>query len=87
MALLRPGCPEVRDDPDSELVDRLRAGDEDAFVALAGKYRTVMLSVALGYVPNRGVAEKWPRTPGSGYYAALAGSSTGRRSGRGSSAS
>jgi RNA polymerase sigma-70 factor, ECF subfamily len=58
MALLRPGCPEVRDDPDSELVDRLRAGDEDAFVALAGKYRTVMLSVALGYVPNRAVAEE-----------------------------
>lgn len=50
MALLRPGCPSVRDDPDSTLADRLRAGDEDAFVALAGKYRTVMLSVALGYL-------------------------------------
>jgi RNA polymerase sigma-70 factor (ECF subfamily) len=48
----------VRDDPDSELVDRLRAGDEGAFVALAGKYRTVMLSVALGYVPSRAVAEE-----------------------------
>ena len=46
------------DDPDSELVDRLRAGDEDAFVALAGKYRAVMLSVALGYAPSRAVAEE-----------------------------
>jgi len=58
MALLRPVCRSGRDDPDSELVDRLRAGDEDAFVALAGKYRDVMLSVALGYAPSRAVAEE-----------------------------
>lgn len=58
MTLLRPGRQSVGDDPDSELVDRLRVGDEDAFVALAGKYRTVMLSVALGYAPSRAVAEE-----------------------------
>ena len=58
MTLLRPGRQSVGDDPDSELVDRLRAGDADAFVALAGKYQAVMLSVALGYAPGRAVAEE-----------------------------
>ena len=48
----------VLDDPDAGLVDRFRAGDEDAFVALAGKYRAVMLSLALGYVPSMAVAEE-----------------------------
>lgn len=46
------------EDPDAGLIGRLRAGDEDAFVVLAEKYRPVMLSVALGYVPNRAVAEE-----------------------------
>ena len=46
------------EDPDAELIGRLRAGDEDAFVVLAEKYRPVMLSLALGYVPNRAVAEE-----------------------------
>jgi RNA polymerase sigma-70 factor (ECF subfamily) len=48
----------VPEDPDAELVDRLRAGDEDAFVALAEKYRSVMLSLALGHVPSSAVAEE-----------------------------
>jgi RNA polymerase sigma-70 factor (ECF subfamily) len=48
----------VLEDPDAGLIGRLRAGDEDAFVVLAEKYRPVMLSVALGYVPNRAVAEE-----------------------------
>ena len=46
------------EDPDAELIGRLRVGDEDAFVVLAEKYRPVMLSLALGYVPNRAVAEE-----------------------------
>ena len=46
------------EDPDAELIGRLRVGDEDAFVLLAEKYRPVMLSLALGYVPNRAVAEE-----------------------------
>ena len=46
------------EDPDAELIGRLRAGDEDAFVAVAQKYRPVMLSLALGYVPSRAVAEE-----------------------------
>jgi RNA polymerase sigma-70 factor, ECF subfamily len=48
----------VLEDPDAELVGRFRAGDEDAFVALAGKYRAVMLSLALGYAPSMAVAEE-----------------------------
>jgi RNA polymerase sigma-70 factor (ECF subfamily) len=48
----------VLEDPDAELIGRLRVGDEDAFVVLAEKYRPVMLSLALGYVPNRAVAEE-----------------------------
>jgi RNA polymerase sigma-70 factor, ECF subfamily len=48
----------VAEDPDIDLIGRLRAGDEDAFVALAEKYRPVMLSLALDYVPSRAVAEE-----------------------------
>lgn len=48
----------VLEDPDAELVDRLRAGEEDAFVALAEKYRPAMLSLALGHVPSSAVAEE-----------------------------
>jgi RNA polymerase sigma-70 factor, ECF subfamily len=48
----------VPEDPDAELVGRFRAGDEEAFVALAGKYRAVMLSLALGYAPSMAVAEE-----------------------------
>jgi RNA polymerase sigma-70 factor (ECF subfamily) len=36
----------------------VRAGDEDAFAALAAKYRAVMLSLAMGYVPSTAVAEE-----------------------------
>lgn len=46
------------EDPDAGLVDQFRAGDEDAFVALTGKYRAVMLSLALAYVPSMAVAEE-----------------------------
>jgi RNA polymerase sigma-70 factor, ECF subfamily len=58
MALPRPGSGPVPEDPDARLVDRCRAGDEDAFVALAGKYRAVMLSLALGHVTSMAVAEE-----------------------------
>jgi RNA polymerase sigma-70 factor, ECF subfamily len=48
----------VFEDPDSELVARLRAGDEGAFIELVGKYHAAMLSIAAGYVPSRVVAEE-----------------------------
>lgn len=46
------------EDPDSELVGRLRAGDEGAFAELASKYHGAMLTIALGYVPSSAVAEE-----------------------------
>ncbi len=46
------------EDPDSELVSRVRAGDEGAFAELAGKYQGSMLSIARGYVPSGAVAEE-----------------------------
>ena len=48
----------MSDDPDTELIERLRAGDEWAFAELAGKYQATMLSVARGYVPSNAVAEE-----------------------------
>ena len=46
------------EDPDSELVSRLRVGDEGAFAELAGKYQGAMMSMARGYVPSGAVAEE-----------------------------
>jgi len=48
----------VFEDPDAELLSRLRAGDEGAFAELAGKYQSAMLSLARGYVPTGAVAEE-----------------------------
>jgi RNA polymerase sigma-70 factor (ECF subfamily) len=48
----------VIEDPDAELLSRLRAGDEGAFAELAGKYQSAMLSLARGYVPTGAVAEE-----------------------------
>ena len=43
---------------DARLVEALRAGDEAAFVALVGRYGSLMLRVARLYVSNRSVAEE-----------------------------
>jgi RNA polymerase sigma-70 factor, ECF subfamily len=48
----------VLEDPDAELVSRLRAGDERAFAELAGKYQHTLLSMARGYVPSNAVAQE-----------------------------
>ena len=45
-------------DPDADLLARLRAGDEQAFVILVRRYRESMLQLATGYVPSRAVAEE-----------------------------
>lgn len=45
-------------DPDAQLLDRLRAGDEQAFVTLISRYRPSMLRLAAGYVPSQAVAEE-----------------------------
>jgi RNA polymerase sigma-70 factor, ECF subfamily len=43
---------------DADLIRRLRVGDEQAFVALVGRYNGSMLRVALSFVPSRAVAEE-----------------------------
>jgi RNA polymerase sigma-70 factor (ECF subfamily) len=45
-------------EPDAELLRRLRAGDERAFVALVERYNGSMLRLASSFVPSRAVAEE-----------------------------
>jgi RNA polymerase sigma-70 factor, ECF subfamily len=45
-------------DDDAELVARLQAGDEEAFVTLVDRFHAPMLRLAANYVPNRAVAEE-----------------------------
>jgi RNA polymerase sigma-70 factor (ECF subfamily) len=45
-------------EPDVELLGRLRAGDEQAFVALVERYNGSMLRLASSFVPSRAVAEE-----------------------------
>ncbi len=45
-------------DSDEALLDRLRNGDETAFLALVGRYNGSLLRVARTYVPNDAVAEE-----------------------------
>lgn len=51
------GLTVVRPDPDNELVARLRAGDEQAFVALVRRHHDAMIKVASSLVPSTAVAE------------------------------
>ena len=57
-AMPAPAAAAMAEDPDSRLVGRLRAGDEQAFVELAEKYQSSMLALARGYVPSVAVAEE-----------------------------
>jgi RNA polymerase sigma-70 factor (ECF subfamily) len=43
---------------EADLLERLRSGDEAAFVALVGTYQTRMLRLARGFVPSQVVAEE-----------------------------
>jgi RNA polymerase sigma-70 factor (ECF subfamily) len=43
---------------DLALLDRLRAGDERAFIELVGRHHDAMLRLARAYVPNLAVAEE-----------------------------
>jgi RNA polymerase sigma-70 factor (ECF subfamily) len=45
-------------DADAELLARLRAGDEGAFMELVDRYGPLMLRIALSHVPSRAVAEE-----------------------------
>ena len=44
--------------PDSELVHRLRSGDERAFTLVVERYHEPMLALAASFVPSRAVAEE-----------------------------
>jgi len=48
----------VGQETDGELLGRLRAGDERAFVTLVRRHHAVMLRLAAGYVPSMAVAEE-----------------------------
>ena len=53
------GAPTLRSvDSDAALLARLRAGDEDAFVTLVGRYNGSLLRLARAYVPSDAVAEE-----------------------------
>lgn len=54
------GQDEGQDDgqDDVSLVDRLRDGDEEAFVALVERYHVALVRLARAYVPNQAVAEE-----------------------------
>jgi RNA polymerase sigma-70 factor, ECF subfamily len=45
-------------EPDAEVLRRLRAGDEEAFVTLVERYNGSMLRLAASFVPNSAVAEE-----------------------------
>jgi RNA polymerase sigma-70 factor, ECF subfamily len=45
-------------DPDVELLERLRAGDERAFVVLVARHHDSMLRLASSFVPSTAVAEE-----------------------------
>ena len=45
-------------DADADLLARLRAGDESAFMDLVDRYGPLMLRLALTYTPSRAVAEE-----------------------------
>jgi RNA polymerase sigma-70 factor, ECF subfamily len=45
-------------EPDAELLRRLRAGDERAFVALVERHQGSMLRLATAFVPSQAIAEE-----------------------------
>jgi len=47
-----------RGNPDLELLDRLRGGDESAFVELVERYHSPMVRLARTFVPSEAVAEE-----------------------------
>jgi RNA polymerase sigma-70 factor (ECF subfamily) len=55
---LRPRRAAAEPDADGELVARLRAGEEDAFVALVARHHASMMRLACSLVPSRAIAEE-----------------------------
>jgi RNA polymerase sigma-70 factor, ECF subfamily len=58
---LRPAehsSPSAPVDPDAALLERLRAGDEDAFMELVERYHAALVRLAQSFVSTRAVAEE-----------------------------
>lgn len=53
-----PALQPAQRDPDAQLLERLRSGDEQAFMMLVRRYRPSMIRLAAGYVPSQAVAEE-----------------------------
>src|SRR6201999_1231986 len=53
-----PRRPDTAAAAEAELVEKLRQGDESAFVALAGRHQATMLRLAAAFVPSTAVAEE-----------------------------
>ena len=45
-------------DPDAELLERVRAGEEQAFIRIVERHQTALLRLARNYVPSAAVAEE-----------------------------
>jgi hypothetical protein len=56
-----PGLRPAQPDPDAQLLDRIRSGDEHAFAILVQQYRVSMQRVATGYVPKPRRSRPWTR--------------------------
>ena len=50
--------PQAATDPDSALLERLRRGDERAFMELVERYHAALVRLAQSFVPSRAVAEE-----------------------------
>jgi len=64
MGLIRPARPRragaqvQQEDPDAELVARVRAGDQRAFMELVERHQPSLLRLARSYVPSAAIAEE-----------------------------
>jgi RNA polymerase sigma-70 factor (ECF subfamily) len=54
----RAVAPSTRADPDAELVEPLKAGDERACMTLVERYHSALVRLAQSFVPSRAVAEE-----------------------------
>ncbi len=57
-AIGRPGSRGRRADPDQDLLDRVRAGEEPAFVDLVARHQAALLRLARTYVSSAAIAEE-----------------------------
>jgi RNA polymerase sigma-70 factor, ECF subfamily len=53
-----PALQPAQRDPDAQLLERLRSGDEQAFMMLVRRYGPSMIRLAAGYVPSQAIAEE-----------------------------